>query len=123
MGKITVELPNNVSGKEILKEIETLVKLKKYDTNIGFDFLNDYDKKRTLKIAEFVENYLKKNYPKVKFKLSLEYDDSDDEIVIGINYSSKLSTDERLKIVDEIRDAVRKSITRKERHKIYIVCY
>lgn len=123
MGKITVEIPNNVSGKEILKEIETLVKLKKYDTNIGFDFLNDYDKKRALKIAEFVENYLKKNYPKVKFNLSLEYDDSDDEIVIGINYSSKLSTDERLKIVDEIRDAVRNSITRKERHKIYIVCY
>ena len=123
MGKITVEIPNNVSGKEILKEIETLVKLKKYNTDIGFDFLNDYDKKRALKIAEFVENYLKKHYPKVKFKLSLEYDDSDNEISISVIFESKISAKDAISIIDKVNEAVRKSFSKDERKWIYITLF
>ena len=54
--KITIELPEGVSKEEILKEIENLIRLKKYEVDMSFNLLNDYDKKRALKIAEFVEN-------------------------------------------------------------------
>ena len=119
--KITIELPEGVSKEEILKEIENLIRLKKYEIDRGFSLLNDYDKKRALKIAEFVENYLKKHYPKVKFKIRLEYDDFEDEINVRIIFKSKLSSEERLKILDELDEAIIKNFNRVERDKIYIV--
>ena len=119
--KITIELPEGVSKEEILKEIENLIRLKKYEVDRGFSLLNDYDKKRALKIAEFVENYLKKHYPKVKFKIRLEYDDFEDEINVRIIFKSKLSSEERLKILDELDEAIIKNFNRVERDKIYIV--
>ncbi len=119
--KITIELPTGISKEEVLKEIGDLIKLKKYEVNEGFKLLNDYDKKRALKIAEFVENYLKKHYPKVKFKIGLEYDDFEDEINVKIIFKSKLSSDERLKILDEIDKAIFKNFGREEIKKIYVV--
>jgi len=119
--KITIELPEGVSKEEILKEIENLIRLKKYEVDRGFSLLNDYDKKRALKIAEFVENYLKKHYPKVKFKIRLEYDDFEDEINVRIIFKSKLSSEERLKILDELDKAVIENFSRVDRNKIYIV--
>ena len=119
--KITIELPEGVSKEEILKEIENLIRLKKYEIDRGFSLLNDYDKKRALKIAEFVENYLKKHYPKVKFKIRLEYDDFEDEINVRIIFKSKLSSEERLKILDELDKAVIENFSRVDRNKIYIV--
>ena len=119
--KITIELPEGVSKEEILKEIENLIRLKKYEVDRGFNLLNDYDKKRALKIAEFVENYLKKHYPKVKFKIRLEYDDFEDEINVRIIFKSKLSSDEWIKILNEIDEAIIKSFNRDERKKIYVV--
>ena len=119
--KITIELPEGVSKEEILKEIENLIRLKKYEIDRGFSLLNDYDKKRALKIAEFVENYLKKHYPKVKFKIRLEYDDFEDEINVRIIFKSKLSSDEWIKILNEIDEAIIKNFNRDERKKIYIV--
>ena len=119
--KITIELQEGVSKEEILKEIENLIRLKKYEIDRGFSLLNDYDKKRALKIAEFVENYLKKHYPKVKFKIRLEYDDFEDEINVRIIFKSKLSSEERLKILDELDEAIIKNFNRVERDKIYIV--
>ena len=119
--KITIELPEGVSKEEILKEIENLIRLKKYEVDRGFSLLNDYDKKRALKIAEFVENYLKKHYPKVKFKIRLEYDDFEDEINVRIIFKSKLSSDEWIKILNEIDEAIIKNFNRDERKKIYVV--
>ncbi len=119
--KITIELPTGVSKEEVLKEIEDLIKLKKYEVNEGFKLLNDYDKKRALKIAEFVENYLKKHYPKVRFKIGLEYDDFEDEINVRIIFKSKMSSDERLKILDEIDKAIFKNFSREGTKKIYVV--
>jgi disulfide oxidoreductase YuzD len=119
--KITIELPEGVSKEEILKEIENLIRLKKYEVDRGFTLLNDYDKKRALKIAEFVENYLKKHYPKVKFKIRLEYDDFEDEINVRIIFKSKLSSDEWIKILNEIDEAIIKNFNRDERKKIYVV--
>jgi hypothetical protein len=119
--KITIELPEGVSKEEILKEIENLIRLKKYEVDRGFNLLNDYDKKRALKIAEFVENYLKKHYPKVKFKIRLEYDDFEDEINVRIIFKSKLSSDEWIKILNEIDEAIIKNFNRDERKKIYVV--
>jgi DNA gyrase/topoisomerase IV subunit A len=119
--KITIELPEGVSKEEILKEIENLIRLKKYEIDRGFSLLNDYDKKRALKIAEFVENYLKKHYPKIKFKIRLEYDDFEDEINVRIIFKSKLSSEERLKILDELDKAVIENFSRVDRNKIYIV--
>ena len=88
---------------------------------MSFNLLNDYDKKRALKIAEFVENYLKKHYPKVKFKIRLEYDDFEDEINVRIIFKSKLSSDEWIKILNEIDEAIIKNFNRDERKKIYVV--
>ena len=119
--KITIELPEGVSKEEILKEIENLIRLKKYEIDRGFSLLNDYDKKRALKIAEFVENYLKKHYPKVKFKIRLEYDDFEDEINVRIIFKSKLSGDEWIKILNEIDEAIIKNFNRDERKKLYVV--
>ena len=119
--KITIELPEGVSKEEILKEIENLIRLKKYEIDRGFSLLNDYDKKRALKIAEFVENYLKKHYPKVKFKIRLEYDDFEDEINVRIIFKSKLSSDEWIEILNEIDEAIIKNFNRDERKKIYVV--
>jgi len=121
--KITVELPAGISKEEVLKEIEDLIKLKKYEVNEGFKLLNDYDKKRALKIAEFVENYLKKHYPKVRFKIGLEYDDFEKEITICVYYLSKLSSDDRLRIIEEVSDAIRKEFPKSERKNIYVVYF
>ncbi|ADC70487.1 conserved hypothetical protein [Methanocaldococcus sp. FS406-22] len=119
--KITIELPEGVSKEEILKEIKNLIRLKKYEVDRGFNLLNDYDKRRALKIAEFVENYLKKHYPKIKFKIRLEYDDFEDEINVRIIFKSKLSSDEWIKILNEIDEAIIKNFNRDERKKIYVV--
>ncbi|NPA63142.1 MAG: hypothetical protein GXN95_06290 [Methanococci archaeon] len=121
--KITVELPAGISKEEVLKEIEDLIKLKKYEVNEGFKLLNDYDKKRALKIAEFVENYLKKHYPKVRFKIGLEYGDFEKEITICVYYLSKLSSDDRLRIIEEVSDAIRKEFPKSERKNIYVVYF
>ena len=121
--KITIELPEGVSKEEILKEIENLIRLKKYEVDRGFNLLNDYDKKRALKIAEFVENYLKKHYPKVKFKIRLEYDDFEDEIIVCVNFKTKLSSEDRLKIIEEVSDAVRNAYPKSERKGILITYF
>ena len=121
--KITIELPEGVSKEEILKEIENLIRLKKYEVDRSFSLLNDYDKKRALKIAEFVENYLKKHYPKVKFKIRLEYDDFEDEIIVCVNFKTKLSSEDRLKIIEEVSDAVRNAYPKSERKGILITYF
>ena len=121
--KITIELPEGVSKEEILKEIENLIRLKKYEVDMSFNLLNDYDKKRALKIAEFVENYLKKHYPKVKFKIRLEYDDFEDEIIVCVNFKTKLSSEDRLKIIEEVSDAVRNAYPKSERKGILITYF
>ena len=121
--KITIELPEGVSKEEILKEIENLIRLKKYEVDRGFNLLNDYDKKRALKIAEFVENYLKKHYPKVKFKIRLEYDDFEDEIIVCVNFKTTLSSEDRLKIIEEVSDAVRNAYPKSERKGILITYF
>jgi hypothetical protein len=121
--KITIELPEGVSKEEILKEIENLIRLKKYEVDMSFNLLNDYDKKRALKIAEFVENYLKNHYPKVKFKIRLEYDDFEDEIIVCVNFKTKLSSEDRLKIIEEVSDAVRNAYPKSERKGILITYF
>jgi hypothetical protein len=90
---------------------------------MSFNLLNDYDKKRALKIAEFVENYLKKHYPKVKFKIRLEYDDFEDEIIVCVNFKTKLSSEDRLKIIEEVSDAVRNAYPKSERKGILITYF
>ena len=43
-------------------------------------------KRKILEVAEFVEDYIKKKYPKVKFEIILDYDGIDDNVVMRVEF-------------------------------------
>ena len=122
---ITLKVPSNIPKKKIIEAIKRLELEEKYKKTDNFKlFVKDEDLKiKIYKIAEFVENYLKKHYPKVKFKLSLEYDDSDNEISISVIFKSKISAKDAISIIDKVNEAVRKSFSKDERKWIYITLF
>ncbi|ADC69833.1 conserved hypothetical protein [Methanocaldococcus sp. FS406-22] len=74
-------------------------------------FVKDEDfKMKIYKIAEFVEKYLKKKYPKEEFKIILDYDGIDERAVIRIVFKKKLkmtkNTEKEIDRINEIIDNV-----------------
>jgi hypothetical protein len=49
-------------------------------------FVKDETKRKILEVAEFVENYIKKKHPKVKFEIVLDYDGIDDDVVMWVEF-------------------------------------
>ena len=71
---ITLKVPSNIPKKKIIEAIKRLELEEKYKKTENFKlFVKDEDfKMKIYKIAEFVEKYLKKKYPKEEFEIILE---------------------------------------------------
>ena len=53
----------------------------------------------------------------------MEYDDFEDEIIVCVNFKTKLSSEDRLKIIEEVSDAVRNAYPKSERKGILITYF
>ncbi|WP_153232538.1 hypothetical protein [Methanocaldococcus vulcanius] len=111
---ITLRVPSNIPKKKIEEFIKKLELEEKFKKTEEFKlFVKDEDwKMKIYKIAEFVENYLKKKYPNEKFEIVLDYDGIDDKVVIRVVFKKKL--DKRklkdIKFVEKLVDKINKII-------------
>ncbi len=106
---ITLKVPSNVSKKDIekfIKELELEQRFKRTD-EFNFFVKDDNIKRKILEVAEFVENYIKKKYPNVKFEIVLDYDGIDDDILIWIEFE-KTSFEEGKEIIKDVDKKVDK---------------
>jgi len=89
---ITLKVPSNISKKKIEEAIKKLELEEKYKKTENFKlFVKDEDlKMKIYKIAEFVEDYLKKKYSDEEFEIVLDYDGIDDKVVVEIVFKKKL---------------------------------
>jgi hydroxylamine reductase (hybrid-cluster protein) len=69
-------------------------------------FVKDEIKRKILEVSEFVESYVKKKYPKVKFEIVLDYDGIDEDIVMDIVFE-KTSLEKGMMIVKDVRKRIR----------------
>ena len=105
---ITLKVSSNVSKKDIekfVKGLELERRFKKTD-EFNFSIKDDKIKRKILEVAEFVENYIKKKYPKVKFKIVLDYDGIDEDIVMDVVFE-KTSFKKGREIVKDVRKRIR----------------
>ena len=63
-------------------------------------------KRKILEVAEFVEDYIKKKYPKVKFEIILDYDGIDEDIIMDIVFE-KTPFKKGIEIVKDVRKRIR----------------
>ena len=106
---ITLKVPSNISKKKIEEAIKRLELEEKYKKTDNFKlFVKDEDfKMKIYKIAEFVEKYLKKKYPKEEFEIVLDYDGIDERAVIRIVFKKKLKMVKNAeKEIDEINEII-----------------
>ena len=89
---ITLKVPSNISKKKIEEAIKRLELEEKYKKTDNFKlFVKDEDfKMKIYKIAEFVEKYLKKKYPKEEFEIILDYDGIDEKVIVEVVFKKKL---------------------------------
>ena len=108
---ITLKVPSNISKKKIEEVIKKLELEGRYKKTEDFKlFVRDEDwKMKVYKIAEFVENYLKKKYPGEKFEIVLGYDGVDDRVIIRVVFERGEVKDVNAKIkrVHDMIDDVR----------------
>jgi hypothetical protein len=105
---ITLKVSSNVSKKDIEKFVKGLELEKRFKKTDEFNFSikDDKIKRKILEVAEFVENYIKKKYPKVKFKIVLDYDGIDEDIVMDVVFE-KTSFKKGREIVKDVRKRIR----------------
>jgi len=89
---ITLKVPSNIPKKKIIEAIKRLELEEKYKKTDNFKlFVKDEDLKiKIYKIAEFVEKYLKKKYPKEEFEIILDYDGIDEKVIVEVVFKKKL---------------------------------
>ena len=106
---ITLKVPSNISKKKIEEAIKRLELEEKYKKTDNFKlFVKDEDLKiKIYKIAEFVEKYLKKKYPKEEFEIVLDYDGIDEHTVIRFR-ANKLSPNDIVNLLKELNSKVSK---------------
>jgi hypothetical protein len=108
---ITLRVPSNIPKKKIEEFIKKLELEEKYKKTEEFKlFVKDEDwRMKIYKIAEFVENYLKKKYPDEKFEIVLDYDGIDDRAVIRVVFErgDVKDVNARIKRVHDMIDDVR----------------
>ena len=80
-------------------------RLKKTD-EFNFFVKDDKIKRKILEVAEFVEDYIKKKYPKVKFEIILDYDGIDEDIIMDIVFE-KTPFKKGIEIVKDVRKRIR----------------
>jgi hypothetical protein len=105
---ITLKVPSNVSKKDIEKFVKGLELEKRFKKTNEFNFFvkDDKIKRKILEVAEFVENYIKKKHPKVKFEIVLDYDGIDEDIVMDVVFE-KTSFEKGMEIVKDVRKRIR----------------
>ena len=91
--------------EKFVKGLELEKRFKKTD-EFNFSIKDDKIKRKILEVAEFVENYIKKKYPKVKFKIVLDYDGIDEDIVMDVVFE-KTSFKKGREIVKDVRKRIR----------------
>ena len=106
---ITLKVPSNIPKKKIIEAIKRLELEEKYKKTDNFKlFVKDEDLKiKIYKIAEFVEKYLKKKYPKEEFEIILDYDGIDEHTVIRFR-ANKLSPNDIVNLLKELNSKVSK---------------
>ena len=81
---------------------------KRFKKTDEFNFFvkDDKIKRKILEVAKFVENYIKKKYPKVRFEIILDYDGIDEDIIIDIVFE-KTPFKKGIEIVKDVRKRIR----------------
>ena len=81
---------------------------KRFKKTDEFNFFvkDDKIKRKILEVAKFVEEYIKKKYPKVKFEIILDYDGIDDDVVMRVEFE-KIPFKKGMEIVKDVRKRIR----------------